>query len=171
MTGMDVLRQCRRYGDDVAKLKLKKQIALDTATRITGSMSGGGGRGSDISDKAGTYARRVKEIEFALAAREEMYAMELICAGEVVARLGVDTASVMYARMIQGMTVRQTAGALRKSESSVRGLYARARTELEAMSAPIGADARYVSAMGRYWDNGGTLAAQFVKRIGAGEPL
>ena len=171
MTGMDVLRQCRRYGDDVAKLKLKRQIALDTATRITGSMSGGGGRSSDISDKAGTYARKAKEVELALEAREEMYAMELICAGEVVARLGVDTASVMYARMIQGKTVRQTAGALHKSESAVRGLYARAREDLEAMHAPIGGDPRYVSAMRRYRDNGGALIELFVKRLSAGEPL
>lgn len=171
MTGMDVLRQCRRYGDDVAKLKLKKQIALDTATRITGGMSGGGGRSSDISDKAGTYARKAKEVELALEAREEMYAMELFCAGEVVARLGVDTASVMYARMIQGKTVRQTAGALHKSESAVRGLYARAREDLEAMHAPIGGDPRYVSAMRRYRDNGGALIEPFVKRLSAGEPL
>lgn len=171
MTGMDVLRQCRRYGDDVAKLKLKKQIALDTATRITGSMSGGGGRGSDVSDKAGTYARKAKEVELALEAREEMYAMELICAGEVVARLGVDAASVMYARMIQGETVRQTAGALHKSESGVRGLYARARAELDAMQAPIGESAAYRKAMERYHENGGTLAERFVKRLSAGEPL
>lgn len=171
MTGMDVLRQCRRYGDDVAKLKLKERIALDTATRITGSMSGAGGRGSDISDKAGSYARKAKEIELALKARDVMYEMELICAGELVARLGVEAASVMHARMIQGLTVRQTAAAIHKSESSVRGLYARARADLDAVSAPIGANGRYREAVQRYIGNGGTMAERFVKRISADEPL
>lgn len=166
-----MLRQCRRYGDDVAKLKLKKQIALDTATRITGSMSGAGGRGSDVSDKAGTYGRKAKEVEIALAAREEMYVLEMFCAGEVVARLAVDAAAVMHARMIQGLTVRQTAGQLKKSESSVRGLFTRARAELEAMSAPIGAHAGYRRAMERYHENGGELPERFVKRLSAGEPL
>ena len=171
MTGMDVLRQCHRYGDDVAKLKLKKQIALDTATRITGSMSGGGGRGSDVSDKAGAYGRKVKEIELALEAREEMYAMEMFYAGEALASLGVDAASVMYARMVQGKTVRQAAGALRKSESAVRGLYARARAELDAAPSPIGDSIAYRKAMERYRENDGTLADRFVKRLSAGEPL
>lgn len=171
MTGMDVLRQCCRYSEDMAKLKLKKQIALDVATRITGSMSGVGGRGSDISDKAGAYARKAKEIELAIKARENMRLAELICADELMARLNVDAASVIYARMIQGATVRQTAGQLKKSESSVRGLYARARAELEAMSAPIGAQAAYRQAMTAYYENGGELAERFVKRISAGEPL
>lgn len=171
MTGMDVLRQCRRYGDDVAKLKLKKQIALDTATRITGSMSGGGGRSSDVSDKAGTYARKAKEVELALEAREEMYTLEMFYAGEALASLGVDAASVMYARMIQGKTVRQAAGALHKSESAVRGLYARARAELDAAPSPIGESAAYRKAMERYRENDGTLAERFVKCLSAGEPL
>ena len=170
MTGMDVLRQCRRDSEDVARLKLKKRIALDTATRITGGMSGGG-RSSDISDKAGAYGRKAKEIELALAAREEMYALELFCAGEMVARLSVDAASVMHARMIRGATVRQTAAMLHKSESGVRGLYARARVELEAVGAALGSHAGYRQAVVRYQENGGVLSERMARKLNADEPL
>jgi len=170
MTGMDVLRQCRRYSEDRDKLKLQKQIALDAATRITAGASGGG-RSGGVSDKPGSYGVKAKAIETAIEARETMYAYELLCAGEMVAQLNVDAASVMHARMIRRLTVRQTAAALHKSESSVRGLYARARTELDGMRSRIGESAEYRAAMQEYHANGGELPERLARCLSAGEPL
>lgn len=170
MTGMDVLRQCSRYSEDIGRLKLKRSVALDAATRITGGTSGGGHSG-ETSDKVGAYAYKAKEIELATQARKSMYALELICAGELVGGLNLNAGAVMHARMVKGLTVRQTAAELHMSESSVRGLYARARAELDDRTAWLGTNAEYRRAAAAYVENGGTMPERFVKRISAGEPL
>ena len=109
MTGMDVLRQCRRYSEDVQRLELRRQMAMDAATRITAGMGQGGGRSGDVSDKAGRYACTSLMIDQALEARKAMYNMELMCAGELFNRLSIDMAEVMNARMLMGLTVQKVA--------------------------------------------------------------
>lgn len=170
MTGMDVLRQCRRYSEDVQRLELRRQMAMDAATRITAGMGQCGGRSGDVSDKAGRYACTSLMIDQALEARKAMYNMELMCAGELFNRLSIDMAEVMNARMLMGLTVRQTAATLQKSESSVRGLYARARTQMEGVTTYLGRVAAYRDAVQHYCDNGGAQFERFVKMFGADEP-
>lgn len=169
MTGMDVLRQCRRYDEDVRRLELRRQMAMDAATRITAGMSEGGGRSGDVSDKAGRYALTSCMIDQALKARKAMYNMELMCAGDLFNRLPIDMAEVMNSRMLLGLTTRQTAAEMQKSESAVRGLYARAREQLESMPAYLGRVIAYREAAQRYCENGGAQYERFVKMFSPDE--
>ena len=169
MTGMDVLRQCRRYDEDVKRLMLKRQMAMDAATRITAGMGEGGGRSGDVSDKAGRYALTACQIDQALQARKLMYSMEILCAGDLFNRLPIDMAEVMNSRMLLGLTTRQTAAEMQRSESAVRSLYARAREQLESMPACMGRADEYREAARRYCENGGAQFERFVKMFGADE--
>lgn len=169
MTGMDVLRQCRRYDEDVRRLELKRQMAMDAATRVTAGMSEGGGRSGDVSDKAGRYAVASSMIDQALKARKAMYSMEILCAGELFNFLPIDMAEVMNSRMLLGLTTRQTAAEMQRSESAVRSLYARAREQLESMPACMGRSDEYREAARRYCENGGAQYERFVKMFGADE--
>ena len=170
MTGMDVLRQCRRYDEDVRRLELKRQMAMDAATRITSGMGEGGGRGGDVSDKAGRYAVASGMIDQALNARKTMYSMEILCAGELLNRLPIDMAVVMNSRMLLGLTTRQTAAEIQRSESAVRSLYARAREQLESVPVYLSRVNAYREAAQRYCENGGAQYERFVKMFGADEP-
>lgn len=169
MTGMDVLRQCRRYDEDVRRLELKRQMAMDAATRITAGMSEGGGRSGDVSDKAGRYAVASSMIDQALKARRAMYNMEILCAGDLFNKLPIDMACVMNSRMLLGLTTRQTAAEMQKSESAVRSLYARAREQLESMPACMGRADEYLEAAQRYCENGGAQYERFVKMFSTDE--
>lgn len=169
MTGMDVLRQCRRYDEDVRRLELKRQMAMDAATRVTAGMSEGGGRSGGVSDKAGRYAVASSMIDQALEARKVMYNMEILCAGDLFNLLPIDMAEVMNSRMLLGLTTRQTAAQMQKSESAVRGLYARAREQLEGMTAYLGRVLAYREEVRRYCENGGAQYERFVKMFGADE--
>lgn len=169
MTGMDVLRQCRRYDEDVRRLELKRQMAMDAATRVTAGMSEGGGRSCDVSDKAGRYAVASSMIDQALKARKVMYSMEILCAGELFNRLPIDMAEVMNSRMLMGLTTRQTAAEIQRSESAVRSLYARAREQLESVPAYLSRVNAYREAAQRYCENGGAQYERFVKMFGTDE--
>lgn len=169
MTGMDVLRQCRRYDEDVRRLELRRQMAMDAATRITAGMSEGGGRSGDVSDKAGRYAVASSMIDQALKARKVMYSMEILCAGELFNRLPIDMAEVMNSRMLMGLTTRQTAAEIQRSESAVRSLYARAREQLESVPAYLSRVNAYREAAQRYCENGGAQYERFVKMFSTDE--
>lgn len=171
MTGMDVMRQCRRYNEDVERLKLRQQMALDAATRITASMSGVGGHSSGASDKAGRYARVSMEVEAALSARNVMYEMELEAADEILNSLSLEASDTMYNRMVRGLTVRQTAATMHKSVSTVRGLYTRACGILEGRVVGLSVIPAYREAMERYRANGGPLSDWFCRRLDTGVPL
>lgn len=169
MTGMDVLRQCRRYDDDVRRLELKRHIAMDAATRVTAGMGESGSRSGDVSDKAGRYAVASGMIDQALKARKVMYSMEILCAGELFNRLPIDMAEVMNSRMLMGLTTRQTAAEIQRSESAVRSLYARAREQLESVPAYLSRVNAYREAAQRYCENGGAQYERFVKMFSTDE--
>ena len=169
MTGMDVLRQCRRYDEDVRRLELKRQMAIDAATRVTAGMGESGSRSGDVSDKAGRYAVASGMIDQALKARKVMYSMEILCAGELFNRLPIDMAEVMNSRMLMGLTTRQTAAEIQRSESAVRSLYARAREQLESVPAYLSRVNAYREAVQRYCENGGAQYERFVKMFGTDE--
>lgn len=169
MTGMDVLRQCRRYDEDVRRLELKRHIAMDAATRVTAGMGESGSRSGDVSDKAGRYAVASGMIDQALKARKVMYSMEILCAGELFNRLPINMAEVMNSRMLMGLTTRQTAAEIQRSESAVRSLYARAREQLESVPAYLSRVNAYREAAQRYCENGGAQYERFVKMFGTDE--
>lgn len=128
MTGMDVLRRVRAYEKDMARLRLQLACVRDAALRITRSTDTTGHGGQE--DKMGEYAAKVDGIERMLAEREAIHNRDLICAGALIAGLDPAQGSVMYCRMVRGLTERQTAAQLSTSQDSVRGLYRRAREAL-----------------------------------------
>ena len=131
MTGMDVLRRVRAYEKDMARLRLRLSCARDAAMRITRSTDTTGHGGQE--DKMGEYAAKVDAIEREMEARTALNNGDLLRAGMVVAQLDPEQGIVMYCRMVRGLTVRQTAGELKISESSVKGLYRRGRETLEGI--------------------------------------
>ena len=48
MNGLDVLKQCERYREDMARLRTSYNLALDAATRVTPSLSGMPGRSASL---------------------------------------------------------------------------------------------------------------------------
>ena len=129
MTGMDVLRRCSEYKNDMARLRLRLGCARDAAMRITRSTdTTGHGSGGD---KMGVYVEKVDEIEREMVIREAQYEQDVGMAARLVTRIDPLQGRVMYLRLVRGLTIRQTAAELRTSESSVRGLYRRGREALE----------------------------------------
>lgn len=131
MTGMDVLRRVRSYEKDMARLRLQLACVRDAAMRITRSTDTTGHGGQE--DKMGEYAARADAIEREMAARTTQHNGDLLRAGMMVAQLDPEQGVVMYMRMVRGLTFRQTAGELKISESSVKGLYRRGREALEGI--------------------------------------
>ena len=132
MTGMDVLRRVRAYDTDMARLRLRLNCARDAAMRITRSMDTTGHGG--MNDKMGEYAARVDQIEREIKQRRMAYEHDLIEATRLVAQLDPQQGEVIHMRMVRGMTVRQVAGEMKTSESSVKGLYRRGREALEEIN-------------------------------------
>lgn len=129
MTGMDVLRRCRDYKKDMARLQLRLGCARDAAMRITRSTDTTGPGGN--TDKMGEYAAKVDGIEREMRARAEQYALDVGLAVQLVTRIDPVQGRAVYLRMVSGMTIRQTAAELHVSESGAKGLYRRGRETLE----------------------------------------
>lgn len=132
MTGMDVMRRCREFDQDMARLRLRLACVRDAQMRLTRSIqtSGFGGGGED---RMAGYAAQVDAIEREIRAREAQYIADVEAAARLVDRLPPEQGLVMHLRMVCGMTVRQTAAHTRQTEASVKGLCRRARETLAAM--------------------------------------
>lgn len=133
MTGMDVLRRVRAYSKDMERLRLRLRCARDAIMRCTQSLGTGTACQTATEDKMSEYAARRDEIEREIAARSAMHEKDVLLALQLFERLEPLQGEVMYMRMVYGMTVRQIAGELKTSESSVRGLYRRGREILEGI--------------------------------------
>ena len=134
MTGMDVLRRVRAYDTDMARLRLRLACARDAATRITRSTDTTGHGG--MVDKMGEHAAKVDQIEREMAARRAVYERDVLEAARLIGEMEPLQGRVMHLRMMRGMTVRQTAGEMKTSEGSVKGLFRRGREALESVRIP-----------------------------------
>lgn len=131
MTGMDVLRRCREYKTDMARLQLRLGCARDAATRITRSADVTGHAGG--GDRMGEFAAKVDAIEREMRERSIQYARDIATAAQLVTRIDPTQGQVMHLRLVRGLTVRQTAAEMHMGESCVKGLYRRGREALEAI--------------------------------------
>lgn len=131
MTGMDVMRRCRAYESDMARLRLRLRVAQDAATRTTRSPETAGRGGS--GDRMGDYAARADAIYREMREREAQYRQDIDLAARLIAKLEPDQGTVIYLRMVRGMTMRQIAAELHTSESSAKGFFRRGCAALSAM--------------------------------------
>lgn len=141
MTGMDVLRRCRAYDKDMERLKLRQLCARDIMTKATRSAAVIGH--GEQADKMSEYMARVDAAARARDARAEMYQMELDEAARLIAGLAPGQGAAIHYHMIRGLTLRQTAAEMRMEESSVRGLYRRARGNMERARSGLDAEETY----------------------------
>lgn len=146
MTGMDVLRRCRQYQGNMDQLQLKLDMAKDLVTRATRSADTlGHGTGGD---KMGEYMARVDLIDRQMQERREMYRAEVETAVQMLGQLSPEQGYVMMMRYIEGMTVRQIAGARHLTEDGVRGLIRRGRETMGKMECTM--DAAYCKSQKAY---------------------
>ena len=144
MTGMDVLRRVRAYEKDIGKLKLRRMCAYELATGATRAAGApGSSSGSGRSDKPERYSAEVDAVDRAIGAREKMREMEVMEAARLIMALDPAQGQAMYLYYVRAMTVRQTAGQMKTSESSVRGLLRRGRDTLDAEASALNHDEVY----------------------------
>lgn len=132
MTGMDVLRRVQAYGRDMERLRLRLRCTRDAATQCTRSADVTGHGGAE--DRMGRYAALVCDIEQEIEARKQVQARDMLTVQQLLGEMEPMQGEVVYMRMVVHLTVRQVAGELKTSESSVRGLYRRGRETLEAIT-------------------------------------
>lgn len=144
MTGLDVLRACERYAGDMQRLTLQYQIALDAATRVTPRLNGnGGGRSSDVRSAPERFAVRAEGLSRRMDARRALYALELDEAVNLLGTLHPDMAALLYARMIDGKTVKEIAVDRDLSVDAVRGMLSRGRAALAGKTSRLDEDWDY----------------------------
>ena len=151
MNGLDVLRRCAAYENEMEKLRGQKAMALDAAVRSTPGMDAtGGGRSSDISAKPERFVQAADWLERRMSARRCMYAMELEEAARLLERMEPANAEALRLVMISGCTVRQAAGEMRRSCDAVRGLLSRSRSILKDTPSRLSDDPDYQDLLRQY---------------------
>lgn len=151
MNGLDVLRRCAAYENEMEKLRGQKAMALEAAVRITPGMDAtGGGRSSDISAKPERFVQAADWLERRMSARRCMYAMELEEAARLLERMEPANAEALRLVMISGNTVRQAAGEMRRSCDAVRGLLSRSRSILKDTPSRLSDDPDYQDLLRQY---------------------
>ena len=151
MNGLDVLRRCAAYENEMEKLRGQKAMALDAAVRITPGMDAtGGGRSSDISARPERFVQAADWLERRMSARRCMYAMELEEAARLLERMEPANAEALRLVMISGCTVRQAAGEMRRSCDAVRGLLSRSRSILKDTPSRLSDDPDYQDLLRQY---------------------
>ena len=151
MTGMDVLRRVRAYEKDIGKLKLHRMCAYELATGATRAAgASGSSSGSGKSDKPECYSAEVDAVDRAIEARGKMREMEVMEAARLIMALDPAQGQAMYLYYVRGMTVRQTAGQMKTSEGSVRGLMRRGREAMEAECAKLDDEESYQKLLQMY---------------------
>lgn len=127
MTGLDVLRRCQTYAQEMEQLKARIYFARDALTRCTRSTDAQG-HGGD-GDKMGELIARIDELERCAKAMETAHSFEVIEAAMLCGRLSDPLAArMMYGRLVEGQTMRQMMGELRlTSTDTAKTLYKRGR--------------------------------------------
>ena len=150
MTGLDVLRRCQAYGQEMERLRQQHALAMDAATRVSPSLDRDGGRSSGVRSKAETFAVRADWLERRMLARRWLYAQELDEASRLLPQVSTAPSEAIRLVMISGETVRMAAGEMRRSEDAVRALLRRGRQELAALQSDLDRDPEYQEQM-RVW--------------------
>lgn len=131
MTGLDVLRRCQTYAQEMEQLNARIYFARDALTRCTRSTDAQG-HGGD-GDKMGELVARIDELERRAKAMEAAHSFELIEAAMLCGRLSDPLAArMLYGRLVEGQTMRQMMGELRlTSMDTAKALYRRGRELLD----------------------------------------
>lgn len=129
MTGLDVLRRCQTYAQEMEQLKARIYFARDALTRCTRSTDAHGRGGND--DKMGELVARIDELERRAKAMETAHSFEVIEAAMLCGRLSDPLAArMMYGRMVEGQTMRQMMGELRLTSTDAAKALCRRGREL-----------------------------------------
>ena len=151
MNGLDVLKQCERYREDMARLRTSYNLALDAATRVTPTLSGMPGRSGSPTVRPERFALQSDAIERRMSARRAMYALELSEAACLLEMLTQPyLAECIRLRMIENEPIKGVAEKVDRSVDGVRSALRRARLELSAMQSPLGEDMDYADVCGKY---------------------
>lgn len=127
MTGLDVLRRCQTYAQEMEQLNARIYFARDALTRCTRGTDAQG-HGGD-GDKMGELVARIDELERRAKAMEAAHSFELIEAAMLCGRISDPLAArMLYGRLVEGQTMRQMMGELHlTSMDTAKALYRRGR--------------------------------------------
>ena len=144
MTGLDVLGRCEAYEREIERLRGQRAMALEAATRISpcvdeNKVSPGGERTSP----AERFAIASEWIGQRMGARLYLYSRELMEAVRLLAALPPSNARSLRLTMVDGLSVKEAAAEMRRSEDSVRGLLRRGRSMLASEHSSLGEDLEY----------------------------
>lgn len=144
MTGLDVLRRCQTYAQEMEQLNARIYFARDALTRCTRSTDAQG-HGGD-GDKMGELVARIDELERCAKAMEAAHSFELIEAAMLCGRLSDPLAArMMYGRMVEGQTMRQMMGELHIiSMDTAKTLYKRGRELLAETTSSLEKNEAYL---------------------------
>lgn len=130
MTGLDVLRRCQTYAQDMERLNALIYFTRDALTRCTRSTDAQG-HGGGGGDKTGELVAQIDALERRAKAMEAAHSFEVIEAAMLCGRLSDPLAArMMYGRMVEGQTLRQMMGELHLTSADAAKALCRRGREL-----------------------------------------
>lgn len=147
MTGLDVLRRCQTYAQEMEQLKARIYFARDALTRCTRSTDAQG-HGGD-GDKMGEILAQIDTLERCAKAKETAHSFEVIEAAMLCGRLSDPLAArMLYGRLVEGQTMRQMMGELHlTSTDTAKALYRRGRELLAETTSELEKNEAYAHLM------------------------
>lgn len=147
MTGLDVLRRCQTYAQEMEQLNARIYFARDALTRCTRSTDAQVHSGD--GDKMGEILAQIDALERCAKARETAHSFEVIEAAILCGRLSDPLAArMLYGRLVEGQTMRQMMGELRlTSTDTAKALYRRGRELLADTTSGLDKNEAYAHLM------------------------
>lgn len=120
ITAMTILDRCRRAESDKARLRERAEMYRDTAGRVTGSLTGVGGRSTGKGDRYAALMGEIDAAERALKQREREYAAEVAAACQLLDTLPPLECAIMRRYYVSGWSLHQIAMDMQYSYGYVR---------------------------------------------------